>query len=316
MIVGMAWGAAAEWRDLERGKSRDGKHFGIRWWLRPRSLSDRARTPQSSSTSPSTENEPAMARGGTVFGFPIDTLLAWTNVLLMTGLAMTAMAAILVHQLSARMDAARRLELQQTQSEARIQIETSRAAAARASARIARLVRTASELQLELGREKNARMALSAQLQTRDMTKEQMAKFVEMVKGKVRQLSLFIVPDREASIFGITVLDALRKAGVFVTWHRMESIASSNPEIANAGVTIYECPKRGEEGCAGRTLLKAFSAIDVQSKLLNPAQPLQGLTSPSVVIGVNPAEFLRASDDPIPSDVKAPGSSQTESTRM
>jgi len=257
-----------------------------------------------------------MARGGIVFGFPVDTLFAWANVLLLTGLATTAVAAILVNQLSARMDAARRLELQQTQLEARIQIETSRAVAAQASARTARLVRTASELQLELGREKNARMALSAQLQSRDMTREQMVKFVEIIKGKVRQLSLLIAPDREASFFGITVLDALRRAGVFVTWHRMESIASSHPEIANAGVTIYECPKRDEEGCAGRTLLKAFSAMDVQSKLLNPAQPVQGLTSPSVVIGVKPAEFLRASDDPISSDVKAHGSSQTETTRM
>jgi len=214
------------------------------------------------------------------------------------------------------MDVARRLELQQTQSEARLQIEASRAAAARASARTAQLVRTAAELQLELEREKNARMAISAQLRTRDMTKEQMAKFVEMIKGKVRQLSLLIVPDREASIFGITVLDALRKAGVFVTWQRMESLGSINPAVADAGVTIYECAERGEEGCAGRTLLRAFSAIDVQSKLLNPAQPLQGLPSPSIVIARKPAEFLRGTDEPIPSDVKATESSQTKSTRM
>ena len=249
-----------------------------------------------------------MARGGTVFGFPIDTLFAWANVLLLTCLATTAGAAVLVHQLSARMDAARRLELQQTQS-ARIYIETSRTAVARSSARIAQLVRTATELQLELESEKNARMAMSAQLQTRDMTKEQMAKFVEMVKGKVRQLSLFIVPDREAAFFGTTVLDALRKAGVFVTWQRMEALASINPDVADIGVTIYECPRGSEEGCAGRTLLKAFSAIDVQSKLLNPAQPLQGLPSPSVIISFKPAGFLRASE-PIPSDVKCrcPGS--------
>ena len=251
-----------------------------------------------------------------MFGFPVDTLLTWANALLLTGLATTAGAAILVHQLSARMDATRRLELQQAQSEARIQIETSRAAAAKASERLARLVRTAAELQLELQSEKNARMAMSVQLRTRDMTKEEMAKFIDMIKGKVRQLSLFMVPDREASIFGVSVIDALRKAGVFVTWRRMESLGSISPAIADTGVTIYECPGRDEEGCAGRTLLKAFSAIDVQSKLLNPAQPLQGLPSPSVVIARKPAEFLRASGEPIPSDVKATGSSQTESTRM
>src|SRR5262245_47958894 len=103
-----------------------GSILGVRWWLRPRSLLDRARQPKSSSSSVSTENEPAMARGGTMLGFPIDTLFAWANVLLLTSLATTAVAAILVHQLSARMDAGRRLELQQTRSEARIQIETSR----------------------------------------------------------------------------------------------------------------------------------------------------------------------------------------------
>jgi hypothetical protein len=292
-----------------------GSILGIRWQLRSKSGIGRARTPKSSSGSPSIENEPAMARGGTMLGFPIDTLFAWANALLLTGLATTAAAAILVHQLSARMDAARKLELQQTQSEARIQIETSRAAAARSSARIALLVRTASELQLELASERSARMAMSAQLQTRDMTKEQMARFIEMIKGKVRQVSLFIVPDREASLFGITVLDALRKAGVFVTWQRMESLANLDP-IADTGVTVYECPKGGEEGCVGPILLKAFSAIDVQSKLLHPGQPLQSLPSPSVVISHRPTEFLRASDGPLPSDVNAPGSSQTDSTRM
>jgi hypothetical protein len=152
----------------------------------------------------------------------------------------------LAFQLSARMNAVHRLELQQVRSEANTQIETSRAAAARASARIAQLVRVTAELQLELQSQKYTQAAMAAQLQTRDMTKEQMAKFVETVKGKVRQLSLFIVPDREASIFGIAVLDALRKAGVFVTWHRMQSPAALSPDVADAGVIIHECP--GEAG--------------------------------------------------------------------
>jgi hypothetical protein len=278
------------------------------WWRRRRT-SLPANASISSSDSPSTMNEPPVARGETMFGIPIETLVTWANVISLSSLAITVVGTIVAFQLSARMNAANIRELHQVQSEASAQIETSRAATARASARTAQLVRVAAELQLELQSEKQARTALSAQLQTRDMTKEQMAKFVESIKGKIRQLSLFIVPDREASIFGITVLDALRRAGVFVTWQRMQSPAHLSPDVADTGVIIYECPGGGGDECAGRTLLKAFSAIDVQSRLLNSAQPLQGFPSPSLVIALKPPGFLRAADEPIPSDVKATGSS-------
>src|SRR5262249_26469749 len=83
------------------------------------------------------------------------------------------------------------------------------------------LLRANTELQQELQEEQDARKAMPEQLQPRDMTKEEVAKFVETIKGKVSRLSLFTVADPEATIFGITVLDSLRKADVSVTWFRM-----------------------------------------------------------------------------------------------
>jgi hypothetical protein len=243
-----------------------------------------------------------------MFGIPADTLFAWASAISLSGLAIGAAGALLAFQLSARMNAAHRLELQQIRSAADTQIEASKAAAARASARTAQLVRTTAELQIELQNQKDTQAAMAAQLQTRDMTKEQMAKFVETIKGKVRQLSLFIVPDREASIFGITVLDALRKAGVFVTWHRMQSSAVLSPEVAETGVIIHECPGEAGDDCAGQTLSNAFSAIDIEARILNPAQPLPGFPSPSLIIALKPSGFLR-SDAPILSDLKTTGSS-------
>jgi hypothetical protein len=80
----------------------------------------------------------------------------------------------------------------------------------RAATRTAGLEKANEELRLELQSEKEARLAMSAR--SRDITDEQMAKFVDTVKGKVRQINLFTAPDREASIFGITILDALQKA--------------------------------------------------------------------------------------------------------
>jgi len=240
-----------------------------------------------------------------MFGIPADTLVTWANVISLSGLGLAAAATIVAHQLSARMNVANIRELQQVQSEARTQIETSRAAAAEASARTAELVRANAQLQLELQTEKDIRATMSGQLQTRDMTKEQMAKFVETIKGKVRQLSLFTVPDREASIFGITILDALRKADVSATWYRMQSPPTSSQGVAHTGVIIYEYPGGGGDERVGRTLLKAFTDIDVQSNLLNPPQPLQGFPSPSLIVAFKPPEFLRASDNPIPSDVGA-----------
>jgi len=135
------------------------------------------------------------------------------------------------------------------------------------------------------------------------MTKEQLTRFVETVKGKVGQLNLFTVPDPEASAFGVTVLDALRKAGVSVNWYRMQSATPVQGAIST-GVIIYEYPQGGDE-CAGRTLLKAFKEMNMQSNLLTPLQPLQGVPSPSLIIALKPPEFLRASTDPLPPEIKA-----------
>ena len=272
------------------------------WRRRHRSVPpSEASTPKSSPVPPSTTNERAVARGGTMFGIPIDMAAAWASVI--SGWVLAVAGTIVVYQLTARTNAANVRELEQFQSEARAEIENARAEAAQESARNAELAKSNAQFQRELQLEKDARLAMREQFQPRDMTKEQLARFVETVKGKVGQLSLFTVPDPEASAFGVTVLDALRKAGVSVNWYRMPSTTPIQG-AASTGVIIYEYPQKGDE-CAGRTLLNAFTDIDVQSNLLNPAQPLQGVPSPSLIIALKPPKFLRPSDDPIPSDIKA-----------
>jgi hypothetical protein len=235
-----------------------------------------------------------------MFGIPADTALAWANVISLSGLVIAAAGAFVAYQLAARMNAGHSLELQQVQSEARTQIEI---VAAQANTRTAGLVKANEELQLELQSERKARKAMSAQ--TRDITNEQMAKFVDTVKGKVRQINLFTAPDREASIFGITILDALQKADVSVTWHRMQSLPTFGRGIADNGVTIYEYPAEEKDESVGRTLAKAFTALDVQPNLLIPTQPLWDLPSPSLIIAPTPPEFLRAPNGPIPSATKS-----------
>jgi len=249
-----------------------------------------------------TTNERRVTRRGIMLGIPADTLLAWANVISLSALGIAATGTLVIYQLSARMNAAKVRELQQVQSEARTQIEIARVDADQVSARIAELEKANAELQLELQNEKDARTTMPGQFQPRDVTKEQIAKFVGAIKGKVRQLSLFTVPDPEASVFGIAVLDALRKADVSVTWYRMQSSVTPIQGVASTGVIIYEYPGRGGAESAGRTLLNAFTGIDVQSNLLSPAQPLQGVPSPSLIIALKPPAFLRPSDRPIPSE--------------
>jgi hypothetical protein len=222
-----------------------------------------------------------------MFGIPADTALAWANVISLSGLAIAAAGAILAYQLAARMNAAHSIEI----------------AAAQANTRAAGLAKANEELQLALQSERGARKAMSAQM--RDITDEQMAKFVDAVKGKVRQINLFTVPDREASIFGITILDALQKADVSVTWYRARSLPTFARGIADSGVTIYEYPGEEKDDSVGRTLARAFIALDVQPNLLIPAQPLWDFPSPSLFIAPGPPEFLRASKDPIPSTTKS-----------
>jgi hypothetical protein len=235
-----------------------------------------------------------------MFGIPGDTALAWANVILLSGLAIAAAGAIVAYQLGARMNAAYSLELQQVQSEAQTQIEI---LLAEVNTRTAGLVKVNEELQLGLQSERETRKAMVAQ--TRDITNEQMAKFVNVVKGKVRQINLFIAPNREASILGITILDALQKADVSVTWYRMKALPRVGQGIADSGVTIYEYPAAEKDESVGRTLAKALTAMDMQPNLLIPAQPLWEFPSPSLIIAPRPPEFLRASKDPIPSATKS-----------
>jgi hypothetical protein len=233
-----------------------------------------------------------------MFWIPADTALAWANVISLSGLAIAAAGAIVAYQLAARMNAAHSLELQQVQSEARTQIEI---VAAEAHTHTAGLVKANEELQLELQSEREARKSA----QTRDITDEQMAKFVDTVKGKVRQINVFTAPDREASIFGITILEALQKADVSVTWYRTQSLPAFARGIADNSVTIYEYPAEEKDESAGRTLVKAFLAMGVEPNLLIPAQPLWDFPSPSLIIAPRRPEFLRASQDPIPSATKS-----------
>jgi hypothetical protein len=90
-----------------------------------------------------------------MFGIPIDTLVAWSTVISLSALAIAAAGTVVSHHLSARMNAAHVRELQHAQTEARTQIETSRAAAAQANARAAQLVRASAELQQRLQIEKD-----------------------------------------------------------------------------------------------------------------------------------------------------------------
>jgi hypothetical protein len=238
-----------------------------------------------------------------MFGIPLDTLLGWVNVIYLSALGIAAAATFAIYQLSARMNAAKDRELQRFQIEAGSQIEAARENTAQASARTAELLKANTELQLELQQEKDARTAMLEQLQARDMTKEQIAQFVETIKGKVRQLSVFTIPDSEASIYGVTVLDALQKAGVSVTWYRMQSPVIMIEGVNSTGVTIYQDQPGGSEG-AGEALLKAFVDMHIQSNLLTPVQPLQGVPSPSLFIALKPPSFIKSPDPLRPPEIE------------
>jgi hypothetical protein len=238
-----------------------------------------------------------------MFGIPADMALAWANIISLSGLAIAAAGAVAAYQLSARIGADHRVELQLVKSEARTQLEN---AATRANALTAQLVEVNENLQLELQSEKDARKTLSAQLQRRDMTDEQMVKFVATIKGKVRQINLLTVADRETTTLGLTILDALREANVEVTWYRLRSAPPLGQDIADSGVTIYECPDEGKhDESIARILAQAFTALDVRPTLRITAKPLWDLPSPSLIIAPRTPTFIRPSQDPIPSATKS-----------
>ena len=237
-----------------------------------------------------------------MFGIPPDTALAWANIISLSGLVIAVAGAAAAFQLSARISAAHKLELQQVKSDAQTQIEN---AAVQANARNAQLVQVNESLQLELQDEKLARSALAKQNQKNDLTDEQMAKFTDAIKGKIQQITLFTVADREASYFGISILDALREANVDVTWYRIKSGPIFGEGISDSGVTIYEYPADGkDDGSVARILAQAFTALDVRPDVLIPAKPLSDFPSPSLIIAPRVPKFMRSSQDPIRSATK------------
>ena len=111
-------------------------------------------------------------RKGIMAGIPADELFVWIYVIALSAIA--AAGTIGMHNLSARMNAAKDRELQPAQSVTGAQIEAAMADATEASARTADLVRANGELQQELQEEKDARRAMPQRFQPRDMTPSQL----------------------------------------------------------------------------------------------------------------------------------------------
>jgi hypothetical protein len=242
-----------------------------------------------------------------MFGVSADTLFSWANVVYLGAVAVAAVASFAIYQLSARIGADKDRELQKFQSEARVQIEDAQAKAAQAEARAAELLKSNTELQIELQHEQSARSAMLVQLQPRDMTRDQMDQFVASIRGKVTELHVFTIPDPEAAVYGFTVLEALQRAGVAVSWYRLSSSVIPVEGVASTGMTIYEYPATGEGG-AGHALMEAFyplAALSTPGRHLevpctstmdhDATLPLAAkcrIPSPALFIALKPPAFL------------------------
>jgi len=96
-----------------------------------------------------------------------------------------------------------------------------------------------AQIEITLERERGARLAMLSQLKPRDFTKEQFGTFVSAVKGKIKKLTVFTIPDPEASQYGYAVMEALQKAEVSVDWIRLDSNVIKVRGVSSTGLTLY-----------------------------------------------------------------------------
>jgi len=126
---------------------------------------------------------------------------------------------------------------------------------------------------------------------------------------------------------GVIFLGALgiAAAGTFATYHisaritaakdrelqqlqsEARAIEAASTDVTQASARTAEPAKSNSESqpkLQQLTPLKTSIGVGTQSSLLTPPQPPPGVSSPALIIALNPPTFLRPSDQPIRSNMK------------
>jgi hypothetical protein len=146
----------------------------------------------------------------------------------------------------------------------------------------------AADANLRAEKEAGARVAMLAQLKPRDFSKQQMDAFVSTIKGKVKTLNVFTLPDPEAALYGFQVLEALKRAGVDIRWYSTGSGYFLVEGVGSSGLTLYESPERD----AGPVMMAAFEKAGQPMSWFTPERQLANVPSPSLFIALKQPPLL------------------------
>ncbi|MGH6841231.1 MAG: hypothetical protein ACREDV_03950 [Methylocella sp.] len=243
-----------------------------------------------------------------MFGFSLEALNSWTNVIYLVAVAVAAVASVAIYQLSARISAQKDAELAQFREKSQIDITFAQVESAKANERAAMLEKEAEEL-----RKKNLDMeaAVSPRILEQRFTAEALKPFSDMSFVVVSPSDF--EPKRTAGQIRFMLL----KAG----WKKVTENISTFPFPFFDGVTVHPISKmdRSRELDAANALVSILIQNNIAARVGYPqpkvdaqGHPVLPLPSPqgaeatdAILIEVGPKPLppsLRLNPENIPAD--------------
>jgi len=149
------------------------------------------------------------------------------------------------------------------------------------------------------------------QIKPRDMTREQMTKIADVIRGHVGTVYLYPLADPEASRYMFAISESLRAGGADPKLKLVLDEKTGLPTfpdkfeapVSIVGVTVFEAPSTGDSGFVG-TMVRAFSNAGISVIGQSMDAPPPGVETPAIFVGLKPAPFLQFPEYAMPPELE------------
>lgn len=162
----------------------------------------------------------------------------------------------------------------------------------------------------------NTEKAMLKQLSPRDFTKDEFVDFVSALRGNIkRKVTVYTIPDPEASQFGFEIAYALQEAQIPRDWVQLDRNEMSVPGIgpvagiSSTNVTLYD-PGAASGDSEAKAEVDAFFAAAAKGHVIvgatRPPKPIPGVPIPSIFVGLKQPPFSWLPKFAGPGDLPSP----------
>lgn len=163
---------------------------------------------------------------------------------------------------------------------------------------VALLNKKSGELAIDLDKERNACIAILAQLRPRDVTKPQMTAIANPIRGRFPTVYLYPLSDPNSSRYTFAIAETFKAAGTeakLMLARDEKTGVSTFPDkfdvpVGVEGVTAYDPPSWGPDGFVD-TITRAFRDAGIIVAGENTEKPFQNMLLPAIFIGRKPEPF-------------------------